>query len=254
MANPKNNTDLSSKVKLHDLESIMKAAETESSLLEDPLPESGSNIEHLTSPQEIPSIHNPNDVKEALKNTNISAMLNQMAANPEEVNKMMEESMSRMTPEMMEQARKLAMGGQGDQIMKEMKKRGLDPRVLKAQMREQQKALRGLENKNIADTKQVVLITTSRQVKTRKLPNDNYLPNIKTILKCNDPVELSCSRLAQGPLSGKTIKVWYNPEHTGKNRRATKIVGFPIGGEIIVIVEEDNLTETNFLAAEKTLE
>lgn len=264
-------------ISLNNLESIMRAAEIESESLREPTEPVAQDSfrdpglaslngvqtqiierkEVATSMQEhlpeIPSISNSMDVKEALKNTNISDMLNQMAANPEEVSKMMEDSMSRMTPDMMDQARKLAMGGQGDQIMREMQKRGIDPKAMREQMKEQQRALRGLGGKHGDATTQVILITTSRQAKVRKIPRGNITAAVGSILKCPSPVELSCSRLAQGPLSGKTIKVWYDPEHAGKNRRASKIVGFSIGGEIVVVVDDEDLSEANFTAAEKKL-
>ena len=249
-----------SKISLNDLESIMKAAEVESALLQSDNQESpvDSNTQMEEKSNEtaalpkIPSIQNPDDVKEALKNTNISTILNQMAENPDEVSRMMTESMNHFTPDMMEQARKLAMGGQGDKIMKEMKKRGINPKAMKAQVSKQKKVLRALKTPTI--TKQVVLITTSRQARSRRLPLDNILPSVSNILKCSEPVELSCSRLAQGPLAGKTIKVWYNPENIGKNRRATKLVGFPVGGEIIIVMEEGDLTEEILTLAEKHLE
>jgi hypothetical protein len=241
-----------STVSLNDLESIMKAAEVESKLLESEneccSQISGNNQSNASETPQVSS----EDIKDALKNTNIAAMLNQMAANPDEVTKMMEESMNHMTPEMMEQARKLAMGGQGGQIMREMKKRGLNPKALKAQLAEQQKALRAV--RVTTSTKQAILITHSKRARSRKLPHDNVSAAVGNILNCSEPVELSCSRLAQGPLAEKTIKVWYNPEATGKNRRASKIVGFSVGGEIIIVMEEGDLTEANFALAEQKLE
>lgn len=284
-----NESKLSIQPSLNNLESIMKAAEIESKLLKDPEiatiigsnsdteefsifmgeGEQGKSIE-LQSIPEIPALNqqNPNmpDIKEALSNTNISTMLNKMASNPEEVSKMMEQSMSQMTPEMMEQARKLAMGGQGDQIMREMQKRGMDPRAMRSQLLEQQRAIRGMGSSKAADatkqssalsgqrTKQIILINKSRQIKVRKVPSNSVGLSAASILKTDNPVELSCSRMAQGPLSGKTIKAWYNPEDRGKNRRATKVVGFPVGGEVIVVMEEGDLTEKDFSAAEKHLE
>jgi hypothetical protein len=56
-----------------------------------------------------------------------------------------------------------------------------------------------------------------------------------------------------GPLAGKTIKLWYDASHTGKNRRATKLMGFPIAGDVLVVLEDGNLSEADFLAAEKLI-
>ncbi|CAH6420061.1 Hypothetical protein HVR_LOCUS1086 [uncultured virus] len=263
---------------LTDLASIMRAAEAESKLL--------ANFESTSDGKEsnecatiigqptavsstsnsLPSIPGFNlsednksspldmgNVKEALKNTNISTMLNQMAADPDNVAKMMEESMGKMTPEMMEQARKLAMGGQGEQIMKEMQKRGMDPHAMRAQIMEQQRMLRGTGGNTSDATQQVILINKSRQLKIRKISPASLQLSVSGILRAPSPVELSCSRLAQGPLAGKTIKVWYDPEQPGVNRRSKKILGFGVGGDIIIVMMEGNLSEKDFLAAEKRL-
>lgn len=247
----------------------MKAAETESKLLSDTdtatiigntekssTTDSLPNIPGVDSNQEVETTpFNIDQVKDALKNTNISTMMNQMAANPETVTKMMEESMSRMTPDMMEKARKMAMGGQGEHIMKEMQKRGMDPHAMRAQVLEQQRMLRGLTKSSTA-TKQAILITKSRQIKTRQIALDSgsIQMSAAAILKAASPVDLSCSRLARGPLAGKTIKAWYDPEQGGVNRRAKKIVGFPVGGEILIVMEEGSISEKDFLTVEKQLE
>ena len=233
-------------VSLHNLPSIMRAAESDSLL-------NSQNTPNET-PSETPSENTSGvDIKNVLNNTNISSVLQQMTSNSDEVGKMMEESMSRMTPDMMEQARKLATGGQGKQIIREMQKRGMDPKAMRAQIQKEKRALRGQGTKPIGETFQVILITLSRQSKSKSIPRDNINLTIGNILKCPSPVELSCSRLALGPLAGKTIKVWYDPERLGKNRRASKILGFPVGGEIVIILEGEDLTEKDFLSAEKHL-
>lgn len=217
--------------------------------------EAGEPSFNIADLPQIPGINNL-DIKDVMKNLNISSMLNQMAANPEEVNKAMEESMNQMTPEMMEHARKLAMGGQGNQIIREMKKRGIDINAMKNQVTEQRKLMKSLNNSNKKSTslKQVILITSSRQVRSRKISSENINDSVKSILKCVNPVELSCSRLSHGPLINKTLKVWYNPENMGKNKRASRIVGFPVGGEIVIVMEEGDLNETDLLSVEKQLE
>lgn len=52
---------------------------------------------------------------------------------------------------------------------------------------------------------------------------------------------------------GKTIKVWYDPGYPGKNKRTSKIVGFPIAGNLLIIMDEGDLTEKDFIAAESLL-
>ena len=209
--------------------------------------------EHMTeSAQESETL--PHIPMPAMNNTNISAMLNRIANNPEEVTKVMQESMGQMSPDMMEEARKLAMGGQGKQLMREMQRRGIDPNVMRAQLLEQQKALRNM-TADRGDTKSVILITHNRQLKVRNISAVNVSLAVQSVMKSSTIVELSCSRLANGPLEKKTIKVWCDPGCKGKNnRRLAKIVGFPIAGDGVVVVEDEDLTEADFLAAERLLE
>lgn len=251
---------------LTDFESLMNAAKSESALMSnessaqviDSTEESAQskagpevNVNQLPS---IPSM-NQNSTesgnKVELNNTSISAMLNRISSNPEELTKVMQESMGNVTPDMMEQAQKLAMGGQGKQIIDEMQRRGIDPHAMRAQLLEQQRNLRGLGGKS-DNTKRAIFITTSRQVKTRNIPSGSASSVASSIFK-SQPVELSCSRLASGPLTGKTIKVWCNPNLPGKNKRLSKIIGFPIGGEGLIVMEEGDLLEKDFLVAEKLL-
>ena len=265
---------------LTNLESIMKAAEAESALMTDsqPKPDTSSSFNETPKDSEsiaqiiesvpksdkeasLPTIPGnvqkptglPNlaeEVKAALNNTNINTMLNRMSNNPEEVSKMMQQSMSQMNPNMMEEARKLAMSGQGDRVMQEMRRRGLDPNVMRSQLLEQQKAMRGTSSKIADELKRAVLITASRVLKMRNIPGQNVQDAAFNIIKSGEPVELSCSRLALGPLAGKSIKVWCDPNRKGKNTRLSKIVGFPIAGEGLFVMEEGDLTEKDFVAAE----
>ena len=253
---------------LGDLKSIIEAAEKESAKLKEPVfIESVKNHEstnNSTSPASPPSLTQlpttpqnlePNKMKEILSNTNIGTMLGHMADNPNEVSKVMESSIgNNLPPDITNQARKLAMGGQGEQIMREMQKRGMDPVAMKKQFLQEQRKAKGQPTKSTDITKQIIYITTSRQVKTRKIVPDGLKAAVSSILHTENPVELSCSRLAQGPLSGKTIKAWYNPDALGKNRRASKIVGFNIGSELVIVLDGGDLKESDFIAAEKQLE
>jgi len=266
-----NNKMSNSQISLLNLDSMMKTGESEAILMDDSkesnvaqIIESENSIEEVTSLANLPKFIRSNDhselpslpideVKTALNNTNISAVLNRISNNPEELNKVMETSINSMTPEMMEQARKLAMGGQGQQIIREMQRKGIDPKVMRSHILEEQKILKGLSSKVTEMTKKAILITNSRQLKVRNIPISSIKIAAANLVKSSDPVELSCSRLAAGPLKGKTIKVWCNPQHPGKNKRASKIIGFPMGGEMLIIMEEGDLNEKDFLAAEKLL-
>lgn len=272
-----------SQASLTNLESMLKAAEAESSLMsasEQNTTESKSlvtnptestesvakiiesvanaNTVHIDNLPKLPDNSNPppniaDKVKAALNSTNIVAMLNRMSNNPDEVSKMMEQSMGQMTPDMMEQVRRMAMGGQGQQVLQEMRRRGLDPNAMRSQLLEQQRAIRGMSANN-DNTRLAVLITASRQLKMCNIPLGSVQPAVANIIKSGEPVELSCSRIALGPLAGKTIKVWCDPSRKGKNKRLSKIVGFHVAGEGVVIMDDGDLTEKDFLAAERLVD
>jgi hypothetical protein len=193
------------------------------------------------------------DIKSSLNNANIGEALSKLSKNPDEVSKLMEQSAGQVTPQMMEEARKLAMGSQGQHILKEMKRRGMDPHSMRSQALQQQRALKGMASKT-GEMKRCVLITGGRQLKMRNIPIGSEQISAVNIVGTDNPVELSCSRLASGPLEGKSIKIWCDTKRKGKNRRLTKILGFPIAGEGLIIMTEGDLTEADFLAAEKLLE
>ena len=164
---------------------------------------------------------------------------------------MLDESKNMMTPEILEQARKFANGGQGTQILKEMQRRGVDTNGIRDQVMDQQKLMR--EMLATKPNKTVILITSSRKLKVKTVMLDSIELNAKHLVKSEHAIELPCSRLATGSLTGKTIKIWYNPAQGSKNKRASKIAGFPVGGDLLIIMDGANLTEQDFLEAEKLL-
>jgi hypothetical protein len=236
-----------------DLNAIMKAAA-----------EAATNMQQTTSSNNeappadatpIPSLSMPTaeQIQQTMANLNIGTVLDRMAAAPGQTSQLMAESMGSLPPEMMEQAKKLSQGGQADRILREMQKRGMNPHQMKAEMEQQQKTMKALNPKKMGPTKKALIVTLNRQVKSRAIPPDCGESAVAPILHCQHPVEISCSRLALGPWADKTIKVWYDGDLKGKNKRASKIVGFPVAGDIIIHAEDD-LLESDLIEVEKQLE
>jgi len=249
---------MASEASFRDLQSIMRIAEQEAQQMEHILePELDQVPEPVLEPvpDDVVSSINKQDITNAINQTNISSALNRIRNNPEELSSIMEQSMKYMTPETMEQARKLAMGGQGDQIRREMSRRGINPQTLRKQLESQKKSMKAArkDEPKLNTGLSCILITTSRQVKSRIIEPSTLRLSIRSILQTDSPVELSCSRLCKGPLIGKNIKVWYDSTNTGRNRRASKIIGFPVGGNMLVVAQDEHLSEKDFLEAEKTL-
>ena len=149
--------------------------------------------------------------------------------------------MDSLGPETIEKFKKIATDKK-DEILKEMKKQGINPKDIAKQTRK-------LASLTKSKTKKAVLVTATRQVKTKEVPVDLTESSAKTVLNLTEVVGVSCSRLS----SEKTIKIWYDPNNGGKNKRATKIVGFDVGGSLLITDEEGDLTEEDFLELEKLL-
>jgi hypothetical protein len=247
---------MASEVSFRNLDSIIKAAEIEASRMNsEPVelePETPTTESVDTDQTPVPMM-TAEDVRDTISNANIGSILSRIASNPDEISQVMKDSMKHMSPEAIQQARNLAMGSQGQQIRKEMQRRGIDPNAMRKQLLEQQKILKGTSSKVTDDAKSMIIVTSSRQIKSRRISSATLSISIPSILHSEKPIELSCSRLAQGPLSGKSIKVWYDPNNGSKNRRASKIIGFPVGGDMLIMVEGEDLSEKDLIAAEKFL-
>lgn len=193
------------------------------------------------------------NVKDVLNNINFSDVIDKLTSNPSDVANLVGQSAEYMTPEMMEQAKKYATGTQGKQIKEEMMRKGVDNKEMKVQMEQQKKLYIQANNKAKGDSKKAIIITSSKKMKSK----DIHVKILKTealkIIGSDNAVEISCSRLAVGPLQDKTIKVWYDPNRKGNNSRASKIVDFKIAGELLIVMEEGDLSEYDFGLAEKLL-
>jgi hypothetical protein len=192
-------------------------------------------------------------VKEVLNNINFSDVIDKLTSEPNEAANLVGQSAEIMTPEMMEQARKYATGTQGKQIKEEMMRKGLDNKDLKAQMEQQKRLYVEANNKAKGEAKKAILITSSKIMKSKDIHPKILKSEAIKIIGTDNPLEMPCSRLATGPLLNKTIKVWYDPNRKGNNTRASKIVDFKIAGELLIVMEEGDLTEDDFKLAEKLL-
>lgn len=214
---------------LTDIESIMRSGEIESE-----------------------AMSSENTVELNLNTPSFTEAVNQVTNNPEMVAEAMEETMSQMSPQMIEQARRLANGGNAAELMTMMKKKGVNIKKIKSDMKQQKKLQNRAAVQLAGPTQSVILITTGRKHKLKSLHINNMKDEILKIVG-ESGIELSCSRLAVGPLEGSSIKLWYNTSYLGKNKRTTKLIGFPIGGPAIIVADRA-ISIDEFLAAEKMLD
>jgi len=197
---------------------------------------------------------NENDLKTAFTNTNIASLLEKVCKNPDDLNKLLLDSVDNITPDMLNNAKKMLGTGQGEQLLKSLQEKGINPNNLKSKLSAHNNAFKNiLKPGNKSPTRKCVLITTNRQLKIRNLPIDDMSKYISTILKVDSPLSIECSRLSIDIFKDKKITIWYDKNKIGKNKRATKIAGFTIAGDIIISILDEDINESEFLIVEKFL-
>ena len=140
----------------------------------------------------------------------------------------------------MQRAKSLLATNQGQAIMNVLKDKGFDlNKISSAEV----KSIKG---------KKAVVVTASRQIKIKEVPAGDQKKVIDNLINCKEPIQISCSRLARGPYDGKTFKVWHDPKVTAKNRLASKILGFPVSGAILIVMEEGDIIRKSFFKWWKT--
>ena len=197
---------------------------------------------------------NENDLKTAFTNTNIASLLEKVCKNPDDLNKLLLDSVDNITPDMLNNAKKMLGTGQGEQLLKSLQEKGINPNNLKSKLSAHNNAFKNiLKPGNKSPTRKCILITTNRQLKIRNLPIDDMSKYISTILKVDSPLSIECSRLSIDIFKDKKITIWYDKNKIGKNKRATKIAGFTIAGDIIISILDEDINESEFLIVEKFL-
>lgn len=194
------------------------------------------------------------DIQMQLQNNSINNILQHISDNPDEITDMVEEAMNSLTPEMKECARKFATSSQANEVRKELQKKGVNPSVVRKQLKQRKKEKKAIPASLIMKrTQKAILITESRKVKPITLSCDNLELAISEVLHVSAPIELSCSRLAQGPLAGKSVKVWYDADNKTKNKLTSKILGYSVGGCMVIIVKDEDLLLDDFMSAKNAL-
>lgn len=86
--------------------------------------------------------------------------------------------------------------------------------------------------------KKVVYITSTGKLQERFVNENTKQKLIKEWIhmdgKEEDPLCITCSCLSVCNLKDEVIKVWYNPNRIGKNKKITRALGFTVGGEVVV--------------------
>jgi hypothetical protein len=192
------------------------------------------------------------DIKNTFANTNISSLLEKLTKNPDELHKLLHESVDKITPDMLNNAKKMLGNEQGQQILKSLQKKGVNPNNLKSKLSSNYSKFKQLPG-NKTPTRKCIMITSNRQLKIKHIPINNMSSFISNILKVDNPLSVECDRLSIDIFKDKKITLWYDNTKIGKNKRATKIAGFKIAGDMIISMTDEDLNDNDFLTIEQSL-
>jgi hypothetical protein len=87
--------------------------------------------------------------------------------------------------------------------------------------------------------KKVVYVTSTGKLQERFITEQTKQKLIKEWLHMEgkeqeEPLCITCSCLSVANLKDEVIKVWYNPNRIGKNKKITRALGFTVGGEVVI--------------------
>lgn len=151
-----------------------------------------------------------------------------------------------------EMIKKFMDSGNGQVILDEAKKLGIDPKLLMQKMAQYNRAMKAKAPRKGDKTTTVVVLNSKRQFKEQTVIA-GFADTTASALLGGPAVEIKCTRMAVGPLAGKTVKVWYLPDDPKPNRRAKRLTGFKVGSNIIIGCAEGPVTAKMITAVEKIL-
>jgi len=217
-----------------------------------------SQLQTSTETNENKNETMPNETKKNPPSTaDITKMLGKLGENPELMGDVMEKIPNVISPDMIDQVKKMFPGGpQGqsaEKMLAQLTQNGIDPQVMRSQMVQKQNKAKGMVAHN--DTTQtVVILTIQKQLKIREFSKNDLFTAAITNLKVptvDNLKDIECGMMCQGLFKNKKVRIFYNPNDKTVNKRAKKLVGFPIGGDVIFYLENENLSEADFLTVEK---
>lgn len=186
----------------------------------------------------------------------INRMLGHLGQNPEMMGDVMNKIPNVISPDMIDQVKKMFPGGvQGqnaEKMLAQLTQNGLDPQTMRSQMVQKQNKAKGMVAHN-DKTQTVIILTIQKQLKVREFLKNDMMEAASVNLKVATEglKDIDCGMMCQSIFKNKQVRIFYNPHDKTVNKRAKKLVGFPIGGDVIFYLVDENLTEADFLAVEK---
>lgn len=91
------------------------------------------------------------------------------------------------------------------------------------------------------DTK-ILFLTKTRVAKVKTLPSFQIKKYIFKLIRCENPLQEKLPRFCDADLT-----VWYDPQNRSKNKRASKLLGKFVGGEIVITSSDPSIFTLSFL-------
>lgn len=163
---------------------------------------------------------------------------------PEQISELLNQSMDKLNPEMMAQAKRMVDSGQGEWLKQELNKKGIKRKDLKKQL----KSVKRATVKDDYFEKTAIVITSAKKMKPVKMNKTLDLNQVYKFVNSTNVKQEICFELENIP-----VKVWYDESRKGRNARASKILGKNVAGDFLFEIEGDDFEPEDFLDIEREI-
>ncbi len=208
------------------------------------------------------------DINNALSNLSIEDILEKMQGPVGDA--AMQEAMSGLSQESLAGASNIANSPSGVEMIEKLLASNVDISEMKKRVHRNLMASKGIAQSTSKTSVAAIVINCTRVAREKSFERDKIdsavknfvritplppvgLPDLRTtsqtenskdsVTRTSSPTEpsssiteISCNRICKGALVGADISVYYNSScNEKKNKRASKIVGFPVNGTVVLI-------------------
>lgn len=186
---------------------------------------SNMNIESMM--EMLGSLKNINMDKDA-----INKAIGHFGSNPQEMMKFLAMAKNVLPADTFKMLESKAQSVNPHQVVQQMMKQGVNPN----KMRKQYKAAKKLAGSTKRAEPKYIEITSNRQIKQRQgRPGCTNMGEV---------VSVACSHLSIGVIDN--IVAWYDSKDKRRNKLATKVMGFDVGGDVYFTAEGHDILLDDF--------
>lgn len=180
-------------------------------------------------------------------NNPIPQVMQKLSANPDKMSGLIEKVLPHTTSDMMAKAKKMVQSGQGQQLVKQMQRRGYDPHKFKQKAKAHMNTIESTaQKKEPVPCRKAIFISINKKVKSKDIPINNINGTINTLIKTDTPSKLPVSILAIGEWKGLNLICYCNPNDGGKNDIMSKVLDSSIMGDVLILCTSKDLMVEDF--------